>query len=218
MTDDGTPIELSWDWGWGNEPVVVKYSVEPIGIDAGTESDPLNEYAGARLIHRLRKLEPRENFVWFDHFWKELLFFSNQSQASRKISDSRSSDSQFFVGFDLHQEDILIKAYFLPALKSAMVRTLKLDLISQAITRIPNYQRSDFCSFAVLHEYMQTAPKRLLLDVELLSIDCMAPIQSRLKVYVRSRSTGFEPVREVITLGGRLSSNQMEHGLKQFQV
>lgn len=31
MTDDHTPVELSWSWSCGDKPSVVRFSIEPIG-------------------------------------------------------------------------------------------------------------------------------------------------------------------------------------------
>ena len=42
MTDDGTPLEMSWEWGLGDSPPTVRLSIEPIGLTAGTPQDPLN--------------------------------------------------------------------------------------------------------------------------------------------------------------------------------
>lgn len=35
MTDDGTPVELSWDWGTADGPPMIRYSIEPVGLHAG---------------------------------------------------------------------------------------------------------------------------------------------------------------------------------------
>lgn len=35
MTDDGTPVELSWDWGTSDGPPMIRYSIEPVGLHAG---------------------------------------------------------------------------------------------------------------------------------------------------------------------------------------
>ena len=44
MTDDGTPIEFSWDWVWrgGGQSSIVRFSIEPKEREAGSQTDPLN--------------------------------------------------------------------------------------------------------------------------------------------------------------------------------
>ena len=39
MTDDKRPIELSWDWGVSDQRPTIRYSIEPVGLDAGTPRD-----------------------------------------------------------------------------------------------------------------------------------------------------------------------------------
>ena len=56
MTDNHTPVEFSWDWGCANDEPTVRYSIEPIGCNAGTPKDPLNEHAAARMLWGLRSL------------------------------------------------------------------------------------------------------------------------------------------------------------------
>lgn len=215
MTDDGTPIELSWDWGWANEPVTIRYSIEPVGLHAGTLSDPLNEHAGYRLFRRVQRSSPKINLSWFDHFWKELMSFGGQP---KDYSDSLSSEghqSSFFVAFDLH-ETAQMKAYFLPSFKAAELGLSKLELISQAVARLPNNELFDFCAFDELRKYVSNAPRQLRLEVEMFAIDCTEPSLSRLKLYIRSWSTDFTSVREIMTLGGCTSNEDIEHCLDQL--
>ena len=42
MTDDGTPLELSWDWDTKDSLPTIRNSIEPIGLHAGTSLDPHN--------------------------------------------------------------------------------------------------------------------------------------------------------------------------------
>ncbi|KAF9729497.1 hypothetical protein PMIN06_011046 [Paraphaeosphaeria minitans] len=41
QTPDGTPLDLSWEWGLEGKGVI-RTSLEPIGPLAGTEADPFN--------------------------------------------------------------------------------------------------------------------------------------------------------------------------------
>lgn len=56
MTDESMPIELSWEWGLGNNPPTVRLSMEPIGLDAGTVKDPLNEHATYRTVDQIQRI------------------------------------------------------------------------------------------------------------------------------------------------------------------
>ena len=68
MTDDGTPLEVSWDWGLDLQQALVRYSIEPIGLEAGSSLDPLNKYASSRFLQNMRALLPEADWQWSDHF------------------------------------------------------------------------------------------------------------------------------------------------------
>ena len=61
MTDDFTPVELSWSWGVGHAPPAVRYSFEPIGPLAGTEVDPLNAHSATDFMNELKAFDPSLN-------------------------------------------------------------------------------------------------------------------------------------------------------------
>ena len=214
MTDDGTPVELSWDWGWKVSAPSVRYSVEPIGRYAGTLADPRNEYAGISLMQKLQRLLPETNLEWFDYFAGEFLVFEPPTSSQ---TGSEEHESRFFTAYDTNESNVAVKAYFLPAFKAAQEGQTKLQAISNAIVGMPNYKASEYASFHMLREYMEDAPQQHSLEAEIFAIDCMDPLDSRLKVYVRSRSTSFETIKATMSLGGKLGDARMAEGLSELQ-
>ncbi len=217
MTDDFTPIELSWSWGCGSEAPMVRFSIEPIGPCAGTSADPLNEHATTRLIRRFQHVLPDTDLTWFDHFSKELLTYSRHSTEPDRISRFEGHESRTFIAFDLDENGIVLKAYFLPAFKAAETGQSNLAVISQAIKNLPNQQGSSFYGYNILLDYMKTSVEGSQLEVEMLGIDCTAPTKSRLKIYLRSRSTCFNSVRATMALGGRLKDPGLEKGFEELR-
>src|SRR5438034_8532334 len=183
MTDDATPIELSWDWGWERESPAIRYSIEPIGPNAGTSADLLNEYAGTCFVHQLNLMFPDTNLEWFGHFSKELLTFSRHDGGHLS---PEGHESRFFIAFDLHESNIVLKAYFFPAFKATETGVSKLAIVSQAISSLPNCQPSSFPAFDVLCDYLQTAPT---LEVEIVAVVCMTPSRARTMIYIQSPFT-----------------------------
>lgn len=114
MTDDNMPIELSWDWGLGEEQPVIRYSVEPIGANAGTPLDQLNQYESPRFLQKLGKLLQGVDPRWTEHLFNEFVTFNNSQQLSAEKHQTR-----FFAAFDLRQGNVIVKAYFFPAFKAA---------------------------------------------------------------------------------------------------
>lgn len=215
MTDDCTPVELSWSWGAKNEPVVVRFSIEPIGSYAGTSIDPLNSFATHRLVQRFLSILPDANLEWF-HFFSERLLQRNAP--SEKLLRSFEERSNTFVAFDLEENGLILKAYFIPSLRAATSSQTRLAVVAEAIQSLPRMQFSSISnSFSLLFGFIEAAEQRLQLEVEILGIDCLAPAKSRLKIYFRSQSTSFNSVREIMTLGGNLSGPESDCALNELE-
>ncbi|RDL36931.1 uncharacterized protein BP5553_04364 [Venustampulla echinocandica] len=206
MTDDGTPMEIGWDWGWrgsGNSKPTVRYSIEPIGQMAGTLEDPLNKFAGIRLMRRLQAVLPSTNLEWFDHFSAEFVNFDEGQDSSSvyngyKLTQLESHNSRMFTAFDLDGTNLLVKSYFLPAFKAHHTGKSNLEVVIQAIETLPGYQEPNFRAFTMLREFIQST-KTASLEVEIFAIDCMKPAESRLK-----------------GLRGRLNGPRIDEGLNDL--
>lgn len=69
MTDDFSPLELSWSWE-DVKQLKVRYSVEAIGRDAGTASDPFNQARTLELVRQLHLALSDTDWQLFDYFSK----------------------------------------------------------------------------------------------------------------------------------------------------
>ena len=217
MTDDGTPVEFSWDWGWrgDGQSSIVRFSIEPIGREAGSQTDPLNAYAGISLISRLAQSLPDINLEWFNHFSDRFLTFKSDKNPDNSTSICEGHQSQIFVAFDLHADCILVKVYFFPAFKSVQLGISKLDLVSQSIDHLNARNGLQLGAFDLLKHYIIYSPHRNI-DVEMLAFDCISPARSRLKIYVRSPYTSFDSVQEILTLGDKRRRVQMSSSLEKL--
>ena len=214
MTDNFTPLEFSWSWGYGNEPTVVRFSVEPIGILVGTSADLINEHTADRLVRQFDSVLPDHNLEWYDHFSRELVIGSQDIVGSGKIQER----SQKFIAFDFEEEVLTLKAYFVPALKAATSSQTRLELIARAIVALVlRHQATIHGSCSALFDFLQTNEQSLRLEAEILGIDCVAAERSRLKIYVRSQLTSFDSVRRMMTLDGRINSSGLDKGMDELQ-
>jgi DMATS type aromatic prenyltransferase len=213
MTDDNTPIELSWDWGVNGDAPAIRYSIEPIGPHAGTSVDRFNQHAGPQLLRQLGKSLPGMDLKWFEHLSKDLLIFEDLDGINTENHESR-----FFAAFDIHPSGATtVKAYFLPAFKAIKNAQPKLTVLSETLTRLPGYRSSDHRAFNPLQLYMQAPPANGSMEVEMLAIDCVVPAKSRYKIYTRSRFTNFDSVKTIMTLAGRLKSSEISQGLRELR-
>ncbi|KAI9842246.1 MAG: hypothetical protein M1837_007391 [Sclerophora amabilis] len=214
MTDDFSPIEYSWKWGDLTEPPEVRYSLEAIGPQAGTVTDPFNEATTMDLVHQLHLVLPNVDWQWFYHFVNA--FRGTGTDLPPKNGTQPSSDlSTMFLAFELQREQIVTKAYFRPV-KVAHSGNSPLAAVSRGIRSLEGGVLR-FPAHDQLVHFMKTNPEGTLLDVVLVAIDCVEPSQSRLKTYVRSPHTSFDSVCTIMTLGNTLRDAGLERGLEELR-
>lgn len=212
MTDDGMPLEISWDWGFDRQQATIRYSIEPIGFEAGSSLDPLNKYASSRFLQNMRDLLPEADWQWSEHFQKEFIVFNESLE-----NDNEAHKSRFFAAYDLDESHNTMKAYYFPAFKANLMGQSKIDVLTSTVTRLPGYTHTQFSAFDLLQEYINASSVDGSLEVEILAVDCVKPQHGRLKIYVRSRQTSLESVRRIVTLGGILVSPEMDQSLDEFE-
>ncbi|KAJ5663653.1 hypothetical protein N7507_004384 [Penicillium longicatenatum] len=210
MTDDGTPVELSWDWGTKDAPPMVRYSVEPIGLHAGTLVDPGNLTAGPAFQERLIRTLPTMRLEWFHHF-KDFFSIPNVKEGEFH-EDTRDHNSSIFYGFDCSETEITPKVYFFPKLKAKASGQSNLDVLFQAMRTAPHVTDRNFKAGDIFHAFCSSVGNKLL-EHEMLAIDLIDPLQSRLKIYFRSRETTFKSVIDIMTLEGRIQNPKLYEGL-----
>ena len=211
MTDDGTPLEISWDWGFDRQQATIRYSIEPIGPEAGSSLDPLNKYASGRFLQTMRELLPEADWQWSEHFQKEFCVFNESLEHGNEAHKSR-----FFAAYDLDGSVSTMKVYYFPAFKANESGQSKIDVLSSAITRLPSYAPCNFSAFDLLYNYINSSSVDGSLEVEILAADCVKPQHGRLKIYVRSRQTSLDSVKSIVTLGGIFASPEMDQSLVEF--
>ena len=218
MTDDGTPIELSWGWDFARQEQapMVRFSIEPIGLYAGSSLDALNVRTGLTLFSRLQHILPHYDLEWFEHFSNHLLVQDKTANNTLINETQISHQSQIFAAFDLQQNGILAKAYFLPSVKAAETGLSKLDLMARSISRLQGRNGTDLEAFNVLQDFILSSA-HLRIDAEILAIDCVVPDHSRLKIYVRSPQTSFDSVCQIMTLGDESCLRLLSDNLNELR-
>ncbi|KAL2798936.1 aromatic prenyltransferase [Aspergillus keveii] len=212
MTDDHHPIELSWDWHTGRKPPTVRFSIEPVGLQAGTSLDPDNSHADTVFRKALLKALPETNMEWFHHFDHEL------APVHRGDGLMEGHPSKLFYAFDLTAKSITAKAYFFPSFKARETCQSNLQVMAVAIVRAPYCTPSSnqLRSLHVFEDFVRDTSTPQL-EMDMLAIDMEDPSTSRLKIYFRNRASSFASVRQMMTLGGRIANPAMERGLHNLR-
>ncbi len=217
MTDDNIPIELSWEWGLRDKSPLVRLSIEPIGLDAGTPQDTLNEFATNAVVDNFQRIYPRTDLSLLHYFSKELLTYNVERGDNEKAWTTADHQSRSFLAFDFGETTPMLKAYFLPIFKAMETGQSTMALISQAIDKLSKLEGLKFPNYEILCEYLRTSTQGSKLQAEMFSIDCVSPASSRMKIYVRSQSTSFDSIRANMTLDGKLRQRHLDKGMVELE-
>ncbi|KFA56003.1 hypothetical protein S40293_03995 [Stachybotrys chartarum IBT 40293] len=204
MTDDYTPIELSWDFHTGASRPSIRYSVEPVGPYAGTAADPYNHMATIAFKRGFLKASPDAYVGWLNHF--EACFGQDWDMT---IPEGHLSN--MFWAFDLDEDNATSKAYFFPGAKAYASGRSKLDVITEAVSSLPNHTGEAIIPFQTFTRYAH----KTSLEVEMVAIDLIR--DSRLKLYYRDRRTTFASVQDNMTLGSQLDNDDLQMGLNRLR-
>lgn len=202
MTDDFTPIDVSWNFSANRS--LVRFAIEPIGALAGTPRDPFNSYEEISFLERIQNvsLTADLDLQWFTHFANCITVRDDEAQPAAKEFPENEHMSQVFFAFDLDHSKVSTKSYLFPNRKSIESGVSPLDLVSQALAQLDN--QSIKSAWSVVEDYMRSSAPGSQCKLEFVALDCVNPLQSRIKVYFRTPRTAFEQVRHIFTLGGKL--------------
>lgn len=112
MTDDVSPIEYSWSWDTQTGPPKIRFSVEAISPEAGTEADTFNQKMSTELDHHLNSIVPDVDWTLFDHFRGEFCSKNSKGRSESRIQDlEQSHTSSIFLAFEMDKRDVAVRAY-----------------------------------------------------------------------------------------------------------
>ncbi|KAL2687041.1 hypothetical protein Neosp_004590 [[Neocosmospora] mangrovei] len=208
MTDDFTPVQLSWDFHTGTEKSTVGYSIEPIGLDAGTAVNLQNAGAAGDFKKDLVEAFPEIDTTLFDHF--------RSCFDQLWIGCGPNHQSTMFWGFTLEENTITNRAYFFPGAMARATHQPTLAVIRGAVESAPGCNQGEMAYFKLFSDYVSQRPE-LRLEIEMFALDLIKEDESKLEVYFRDRRTNFEAVKETMSLGGRLQGPHFEVGVRKLR-
>jgi DMATS type aromatic prenyltransferase len=209
MTDDHNPIELSWDWRTGDKSPKIRFSIEPIGLDAGTSLDPYNQFMVSKFPETLVRLLPQINIEWLSYFQQQL----NGEEATGSVEGHSTTG---FYAFDLDHGAIVSKAYFFPGFKAKANKRTNFQVIQETIQVAPGSTPDNLRALVKFQRYVDD-PTSPPLEMDMLAIDLVDPSESRFKIYFRTRDTSFASIRHTMTLGDRVQQPGIEQGLEDLR-
>ncbi|KAK2688124.1 hypothetical protein QWA68_013012 [Fusarium oxysporum] len=209
MTDNHCPVELSWDFHVANSQPTIRYSMEPIGLKAGTAADLYNNGVDEEFAKRAIRAFPGTDTTLFNHFYD---YFNGQWTADKP----EGHRSTMFWAFDLKESATTNKAYFFPGAVAHSVGKSTLDVVTDAISSAPGCQPENISAFASFARFVNER-RYLNLEMDMLALDLVPIEKSRLKIYFRDRRTDFRSVTEMMSLGGRIHGADFDVGMSNLR-
>ena len=214
---DGSPIEYSWKWNTAKSEPDVRYVTEPIGGYPGSHLDPLNQHALRELLQRLSHNMPSSdmNMSWVNHFFAKLYDHDNTKYMQEAAGgSSRSTATSVQLGTEFLRKGIGFKTYFFPR-KLGLVDDVSVSQYDANIGQLGLDDKAWDARKALVN-FLATSPEGSSLRPFSLAVDNVAPVQSRLKLYFHTLHTSINSVREIMTLGGRITG--IDKQLKELET
>lgn len=218
MTDDHTPIELSWAWeNKGGRPEV-RLSIEPI-IDAMSCPGKVcsDESAIRRLAAKAQPFCQEFDLELFHVFMRRLSVLSGDWATTAEGRMANGHMSQYFAAFDLSPAGITFKVYFLPAQRALRDGVPSWDVVYSAILAASGHDLPMQLALNKLSAFYEACASKYGLKVEIVGSDCIAPAQARVKIYFRTPASSFASVRYIMTMGGALVNANTESALSKLK-
>ncbi|KZM25643.1 4-O-dimethylallyl-L-tyrosine synthase [Ascochyta rabiei] len=204
QTPDGTPLDLSWEWGLDGKGVI-RTSFEPIGPLAGTKADPFNRFETDVWIRHLQSqgLVAGLDLDWYHHFTNTILPSKlDRVKMTEKLNFELAPVAGTFVTRDIDRNGPIIKMYMFPGLKAQELGISNAEVVFRAVQSLPADQYTSL-NFEPLHEYLREADRKWGMEIGIFSFDLISPQKSRIKIYTRAPNTTVEYLMDALTLGGR---------------
>nr|Q5SBK7.1 RecName: Full=Prenyltransferase fsdK; AltName: Full=Fusaridione A biosynthesis protein K [Fusarium heterosporum]AAV66102.1 putative dimethylallyltransferase [Fusarium heterosporum] len=210
LQGDGSAFELSWKWNTNDSPPEVRYVVEPINQFSGTLLDPLNSQPSMVFRHRLASILPNIDLTWCHHFAGSL-FDHNKARLLRemmpeghKMPAGYTVPSTLVALEFLQDGQVATKSYFIPR-KHGQGVWLPIAQFEESIAELDPVNEAR----AAVVDFVSKDPESL--TPIMLAVDDKDVSSARIKWYFATARTELSWAKEIMTLGGRITTKHLPH-------
>ena len=208
MANPDGPLDVSINYQ-RNHKCTFRMTIEPVGLHAGTDSDPVNELAAKQLLQNLNHIQPELDLTWLDHL-DQIVIKNSDARRQWDIIGPIRCRSQNVVGLDFRDGLFTTKAYISPLLNSAVNGGNFMQIMFGNLRSLS--KKMDLrLELDMMEEYL-TGKNGVMGEKTYVSFDCKSPTESRIKIYSALWVENLEQVRDLWTLGGRLKGSLIEEG------
>lgn len=217
VTPTAAPFQPSWNIQ--GKKSTVRFTVEPIGYEAGLRGDVFNQKAALELMRKLKPTMPNMVDDWFWHCAKHLYVPNDLINIMLMVKGPPKGPKPptCFVAFDLNDGEIETKAYFFPHIKAYSMGITQGKLIIDTVRGM----NSDICDMNpgldAFEEYLNSGGPVSHKNAEMLAIDCIDTTKARAKIYLNSYNNSFNQIKDIYTMGGRIKDQAIIDSLKPLK-
>lgn len=214
---DGSPVEPSLNWrGKSKSSRLVRFAIGVSNSNAGTDADPFGQEETGRLLRSMSNVIPDLCMKKYDKFAQNLFIKKENQAALLEIMSEDTPRAQSWLAFDVKSSGPMAKAYFLPYLKMIETDKHTNDFISQIYRQCGDEFGSYSEGADTINRYIETfdstpelAPRAIIFG-----IDCFGGPGSRIKTYLSTSAKTLNEVKDLYTLGGRISGPNADGGVE----
>ena len=105
-----------------------------------------------------------------------------------------------------------LKAYFLPQVRSQVTGVPVMDILTSTISDL-----GMGLTWSKATSYFSTLPTEFNVQPVVAAVDCVADVDNRFKVYVRTQATHLSALCDMLTLGGQLNDPALNNTLAELR-
>ncbi|KAE8135388.1 aromatic prenyltransferase [Aspergillus pseudotamarii] len=190
----------------------VRMGFEPTTFISSTGRDVCNRRALGEALNRLKQLDMKLDLQLYHQLVNEVSL-TDQEEATvreRGILDDEPAKSQSLLALDFNNDDVTVKLYFYPQLKSLATGIPRAQLMFNAVRNVDTIGAFSE-SMDMIEEYFASVPATTA--PYWISCDLVEPHKSRFKLYIAQFQVSIESAVDLWTLGGRVSDPETMAGL-----
>lgn len=199
LTDDGIPLQFSWEWAQGTSPLI-SYTMEPNGAaDFFITPGMIKQKVADEFYEKLKPMLPASSYEWFNHFNN---YFQQDRDELEDVS-LRGHHSRIFYTFKLCANVFNASVYFFPR---GIGRVAVYD-VKRCIETAPRCRQSNLGAFLQFYQFIsnpyfhQASP----INIEMVRIGLGKSTSSTIEIYIRSPYTDFTSVIRNMSLDGKIN-------------
>ncbi|OOO05674.1 Aromatic prenyltransferase, DMATS type [Aspergillus oryzae] len=190
----------------------VRMGFEPTTFIASTSRDVCNRHCLGKVLNRFKQLDIKLDLQLYHQLVNEVSLTDQEENTllERAILDDEPAKSQSLLALDFNKDDVTVKLYLYPQLKSLATGIPRTQLMFSAVRNVDK-TRAFSESMNMIEEYFTSV--RANAAPYWISCDLVEPNKTRFKIYIALFQVNFENAVSMWTLGNRITDPETMRGL-----